>query len=357
VSELITSLNSGDVDFTHQLDALLARGGEADLEVEATVSGIIDEVRRRGDEALVEFTRQFDQLDISDAAALELPPQRLRSALDQLEPELRSAIEASAARIKAYHEYQKQESWHYEEEDGTLLGQQVTPIERVGLYVPGGKAAYPSSVLMTAIPAVVAGVSELVMVVPTPGGELNQAVLAAASLSGVDRVFTVGGAQAIAALAFGTKTLPRVDKIVGPGNIYVATAKRQVFGQVGIDMIAGPSEIVVICDQTADPEWVAMDLFAQAEHDERAQSIVITPVPELAGEIRKAIANLLPEMERREIIATALSNQGAIIEVSSMDEAVRVSDRIAPEHLELMVDQPATAACKRDQKCRCSVCG
>ncbi len=344
MSGLITSLNSGDVDFTHQLDALLARGGEADLEVEATVSGIIDEVRRRGDEALVEFTRQFDQLDISDAAALELPPQRLRSALDQLEPELRSAIEASAARIKAYHEYQKQESWHYEEEDGTLLGQQVTPIERVGLYVPGGKAAYPSSVLMTAIPAVVAGVSELVMVVPTPGGELNQAVLAAASLSGVDRVFTVGGAQAIAALAFGTKTLPRVDKIVGPGNIYVATAKRQVFGQVGIDMIAGPSEIVVICDQTADPEWVAMDLFAQAEHDERAQSIVITPVPELAGEIRKAIANLLPEMERREIIATALSNQGAIIEVSSMDEAVRVSDRIAPEHLELMVDQPLQLA-------------
>lgn len=344
MSALIASLNSGDAGFFDRLNALLARGSEVDQQVETTVSRIIDDVRTRGDEALVEYTRRFDRFEISDPAGLELPPERLNRALAGLDPELRNAIDVSATRIRTYHQHQKQQGWHYEEEDGTLLGQQVTPIERVGLYVPGGKAAYPSSVLMTAIPAVVAGVSELVMVVPTPGGELNEVVLAAASLSGVDRVFTVGGAQAVAALAFGTKTLPRVDKIVGPGNTYVATAKRQLFGQVGIDMIAGPSEVVVVCDQTADPEWVAMDLFAQAEHDELAQSIVITPVPELAHAITKAIDRLLPEMERQEIIASALKNHGAIIEVSSIDEAIQLCNRIAPEHLELMVDQPLQVA-------------
>jgi len=336
----IRKLDSKQADFAAQLDVLLAFEETADEKLEATVAAILADVKRRGDEAVLEYTRKFDRLSVADAAALELPQSELRAAFDGLPAAQRSALEQAAQRVTAYHEKQRTESWSYTEADGTLLGQQVTPLDRVGLYVPGGKAAYPSSVLMNALPAKVAGVAELIMVVPTPDGVKNQLVLAAAHLSGVDRVFTVGGAQAVAALAYGTVTIPKVDKIVGPGNAYVASAKRRVFGVCGIDMIAGPSEILVICDGKTSPDWIAMDLFSQAEHDELAQAILITPDAAFVDAVAASANKLLEQMPRKEIIRTALENRGALITVADMDEACAIANRIAPEHLELSVDEP-----------------
>jgi histidinol dehydrogenase len=336
----IKRLSTGQADFDAQLSTLLAFEETADEKLEATVAAILADVKQRGDAALLEYTRRFDRLDAGSAAALELPQAELRSAFEGLPAAQRSALEQAAQRITAYHEKQTQGSWSYTEADGTLLGQQVTPLDRVGLYVPGGKAAYPSSVLMNALPAKVAGVAELIMVVPTPDGVKNQLVLAAAYLSGVDRVFTVGGAQAVAALAYGTATIPRVDKVVGPGNAYVASAKRRVFGVCGIDMIAGPSEILVICDGKTDPDWIAMDLFSQAEHDELAQAILLTPDAGFIEAVAQSAERLLAGMPRRDIIRTALQNRGALIQVADLDEACVISNRIAPEHLELSVEQP-----------------
>ncbi len=299
---------------------------------------IIGAVRDRGDAALIEYTERFDRRKVTDG--LEISLEKCRAALDLIEPAQRSALELAAQRVRAYAEHQRLESWSYTEADGTLLGQQVMPIDRVGLYVPGGKAAYPSSVLMNAIPARVAGVGELVMVVPTPDGEINNMVLAAASIAGVDRVFAVGGAQAVAALAYGTDSVPAVDKIVGPGNAYVASAKRMVFGKVGIDMIAGPSEILVLCDGNTDPDWIAVDLFSQAEHDEDAQSILLSPDGDFLDRVMTSIVRLLPEMSRAEIITAALNGQGALIQVRDMEEAIAVANQVAPEHLELSVEDP-----------------
>ena len=338
----IKRLSTKQADFDAQLGSLLAFEATADDKLEATVAAILADVRTRGDAALLEYTRRFDRLDIGGAAQLELAPAELRAAFEGLPAAQRSALEQAAERVTAYHKKQVQTSWSYTEADGTLLGQQVTPLDRVGLYVPGGKAAYPSSVLMNALPAKVAGVAELIMVVPTPDGIKNQLVLAAAHLAGVDRVFTVGGAQAVAALAYGTQTIPRVDKVVGPGNAYVASAKRRVFGVVGIDMIAGPSEILVVCDGKTDPDWVAMDLFSQAEHDELAQAILITPVAAFAEAVARSADKLIEQMPRRDIIRTALESRGALITVADMDEACVISNRIAPEHLELSVDEPQT---------------
>ena len=340
IDPILKRLDSAAADFDARLSALLARDTPEDRAVEETVRGIIRRVREEGDAALREFTARFDALETASGAELEMPPERLRAALEGLDPALREALETASDRIRAYHEKELQESWSYVEPGGTRLGQKITPLDRVGVYVPGGKAAYPSSVLMTTVPAKVAGVGEIVMTVPTPGGEVNEAVLASARLAGVDRVFTIGGAQAVAALAWGTETVPQVDKIVGPGNLYVATAKKLVFGQVGIDMIAGPSEVVVICDDSADPEWAAMDLFAQAEHDELAQSILITDSTEMADAVQAAAARLLPGMERREIIGKALAAQGAVIVAPSLEQAAEIANRIAPEHLELMVADP-----------------
>lgn len=342
----IRKLDASTPDFQEQLHRLLAWEGVSDRSVNDTVNNIIAEIRSRGDEALLEFTSNFDGWQAGSATDLEIPLKRLEQAWNTIPADQRQALEAAAGRIRAYAEKQKMESWEYEEADGTLLGQQVTPLDRVGLYVPGGKAAYPSSVLMNAIPAKVAGVGQLVMVVPTPGGELNELVLAAAHVSGVDKVFAVGGAQAVAALAWGTETIPAVDKVVGPGNIYVATAKRAVFGQVGIDMVAGPSEILVICDGRTNPAWVAMDLFSQAEHDEDAQSILLCPDAGFIERVEAAIDELLPEMERREIIATALRERGALIRVKDLDEAAMIANHIAPEHLELSVEEPREYARK-----------
>ncbi len=340
----IRQLATTNDDFWRQLDALLAWDSVSDGAVNATVNQIILDIRQKGDAALVDFTNRFDRWQAASAADLEIPLSRLEQAWHSLPAEQRTALEISANRVRAYAEHQIMDSWSYTEPDGTLLGQQVTPLDRVGLYVPGGKAAYPSSVLMNAIPAKVAGVSELIMVVPTPGGELNELVLAAAHVSGVDRVFAVGGAQAVAALAYGTESIPPVDKIVGPGNIYVATAKRAVFGQVGIDMVAGPSEILIVCDGETDPDWIAMDLFSQAEHDEDAQSILLSPDAGFIGKVSASIDRLLPTMERQEIIATALRVRGALIHVKDMDEAVEVANHIAPEHLELSVADPQAMA-------------
>lgn len=336
----LLELDSSQPDFGAALTRLLDRSTETGAAVEARVREIVDAVRRRGDEALLAYTRRFDDLEVTEAAALEMPLARLQEALATVTAPERDALRAAAARIRDFHRRQLERSWEYEDAEGNRLGQRVTPLERVGLYVPGGKAAYPSSVLMTAIPAKVAGVDELVMVVPTPSGAVNPLVLAAAALAEVDRVFTIGGAQAVAALAFGTATVPAVDKIVGPGNIYVAVAKRLVFGRVGIDMIAGPSEVVVVCDATADAQWVAADLFAQAEHDEIAQSIMITPDPDMLAAVRRAIDDLLPQMERSEIIRASLENHGALIRVRDLREAAAITNRIAPEHLELLVEQP-----------------
>ena len=330
---------SVDADFEQKLDSLLAFEGAQEASVDQAVAAILADVKTRGDEAIVDYTNRFDRLSAQSMAELELSQSELRRSLDGLPVEQRMALETAAQRIRSYHQRQPLLSWQYEEVGtelaGTLLGQKVTPLDRVGLYVPGGKAAYPSSVLMNAIPAEVAGVGELIMVVPTPGGERNPLVLAAAALAGVDRVFCIGGAQAVGALAYGTQTVPQVDKIVGPGNAYVAAAKRRVFGVVGIDMVAGPSEILVICDGLTDPGWVAMDLFSQAEHDELAQSILLCPDADYIDRIVQAIEELLPTMPRKEIIRAALENRGALIQVRDLEEACAIANRIAPEHLEL----------------------
>ena len=333
-------LNSQDADFQQQLDALLAWESVSDANVQQTVREILADVRTRGDAALVDYTAKFDRLTVSSFAELEIPQARLQQALDGLSATQREALEFAAERVRSYHEHQRSESWTYTEADGTVLGQQVTPLDRAGLYVPGGKAAYPSSVLMNAIPAKVAGVRELIMVVPTPGGEINELVFAAAVVAGVDRVFAIGGAQAVAALAYGTQTVPQVDKIVGPGNIYVATAKGMVFGTVGIDMIAGPSEILVICDGQTDPDWIAMDLFSQAEHDEDAQSILLCPYAAFVDAVEASIQKLLPGMQRKDVIEVSLRERAALIQVRDLAEAARVSNHIAPEHLELSVEDP-----------------
>jgi len=336
----IKRLSTKQPDFDAQLSALLAFEETADEKLEATVASILADVKKRGDAALLEYTQRFDRLNVSRAAALELPQAELRAAFAGLPAAQRTALELAAQRVTAYHQKQAQGSWIYTEADGTMLGQQVTPLDRVGLYVPGGKAAYPSSVLMNALPAKVAGVGELIMVVPTPDGVKNQLVLAAAYLAGVDRVFTVGGAQAVAALAYGTATIPKVDKIVGPGNAYVASAKRRVFGVCGIDMIAGPSEILVICDGQTNPDWIAMDLFSQAEHDELAQAILLSPDAKFIEAVAVSADKLLEQMPRKEIIRIALQNRGALIQVADLDEACKISNRIAPEHLELSVEDP-----------------
>ncbi|MHB8622704.1 MAG: histidinol dehydrogenase [Sulfuricaulis sp.] len=330
--------------FAQEFDRLIDRSQSVDTDVENTVRNILADVRARGDDALVEFTRRFDRRDVASAAALAVPMSRLAQAARSIGADQFTALKQAAERIRRYHERQKLESWRYTETDGTILGQQVTALERVGLYVPGGKAAYPSSVLMNAIPAKVAGVAELSMVVPAPGGELNDMVLAAANMVGVDHVFTIGGAQAVAALAYGTSTVPKVDKIVGPGNIYVATAKRLVFGLVDIDMIAGPSEIVVLCDGQTDPEWIVMDLFSQAEHDEDAQSILISLDGAFTQRVRADIERLLPGMERRDIIKASLESRGMLITAGNLEEAIVLINRIAPEHLELSVDNASAVA-------------
>lgn len=336
----IRRLNAADTDFARHLDHLLSWESVSDDGVNQRVLEIIQAVRERGDAALVEYTQRFDGLEVASMADLILPRERLELALTRISPAQREALEVAAERVRSYHEKQKQDSWRYTETDGTVLGQKVTPLDRAGLYVPGGKASYPSSVLMNAIPAKVAGVPEVVMVVPTPRGEINELVLAAAAIAGVDRVFTIGGAQAVAALAYGTESVPPVDKIVGPGNIYVATAKRHVFGKVGIDMIAGPSEILVVCDGQTDPDWIAMDLFSQAEHDEDAQSILVSPDAAFLDRVVESIAKLLPTMERAEIIRTSLEGRGALIQVADMAQAIEVANHIAPEHLELSVADP-----------------
>jgi len=336
----IRRLNAADPDFAHHLDHLLSWESVSDDSVNQRVLDIIKAVRERGDAALVEFTQKFDGLEVASMADLILPRERLELALTRITVPQREALEKAAARVRSYHEKQKQDSWSYTEADGTVLGQKVTPLDRAGLYVPGGKASYPSSVLMNAIPAKVAGVTEVVMVVPTPRGEVNELVLAAACIAGVDRVFTIGGAQAVAALAYGTESVPQVDKVVGPGNIYVATAKRHVFGQVGIDMIAGPSEILVVCDGQTDPDWIAMDLFSQAEHDEDAQAILVSPDAEFLDKVAASIDKLLPTMDRANIIETSINGRGALIHVRDMAQAIEVANRIAPEHLELSVADP-----------------
>ena len=327
-------------DFWQQLEQLLAWDGVSDADVNATVEGILADVREHGDAAVVKYTQRFDRHPATDMDQLELGPEDLQTALEGLPAEQRAALEQAVQRIRGYHDRQRQESWSYTEDDGTLLGQQVTPLDRVGLYVPGGKAAYPSSVLMNTIPAQVAGVQEIIMVAPAPDGANNPLVLAAAALAGVNRVFTIGGAQAIAALAYGTDTVPKVDKIVGPGNIYVATAKAKVFGTVGIDMIAGPSEILVLCDGGTDPDWIAMDLFSQAEHDEDAQSILVSPDGAFLDRVAASIERLLPTMEREAIIRASLEARGALIEVRDLDDAIEVANFVAPEHLELSVAEP-----------------
>ena len=334
----IKQLDANQDDFWSQLDALLAWDSVSDDKVFSIVNEIIREVRARGDDAVVEYTNRFDRLNAEGMAELDMSADTLRAALDRIPVEQKDALEKAAARIRAYAEKQKMESWSYTEADGTVLGQQVMPMDRVGLYVPGGKAAYPSSVLMNAIPAKVAGVPELIMVVPTPDGEVNDLVFAAAAIAGVDRVFAIGGAQAVAALAYGQQTIPQVDKIVGPGNIFVATAKRMVFGAVGIDMIAGPSEICVVCDGKTDPDWIAMDLFSQAEHDEDAQSILVCPDADYVAQVKASIDKLIQEMPRAEIIKTSLKDRGVLITTKDMDQAIEVANYIAPEHLELSMD-------------------
>ena len=337
---LMVRLSTSDSDFSERLQALLAFEVTQDESVESTVTEILRAVRSRGDQAVLDYTRRFDDFSVDSMTALQLQPDVLRHALDNLPAVQRNALEAAAARIRVYHERQKASSWSYTEEDGTTLGQKITALDRVGVYVPGGKAAYPSTVLMNTIPAKVAGVGEVVMVVPTPGGRRNDLVLAAAQIAGVDCVFTVGGAQAIAALAYGTESIPQVDKIVGPGNAYVAAAKRRVFGVVGIDMVAGPSEILVICDGATDPDWVAMDLFSQAEHDEMAQAILLSPDANFLDRVASSLDRLLVDMPRRRIIEASLAARGALIQVVDLEEACDIANQIAPEHLELSVANP-----------------
>jgi histidinol dehydrogenase len=336
-------LSSAGADFDAQFKARLHWSADTDAAIEQRVADILADVRARGDAAVLEYTARFDGLSATGMAELELTQAELKAAFDSLPAAQRHALENAARRVRAYHEAQKKacgESWSYRDEDGTLLGQKVTPLDRVGIYVPGGKAAYPSSVLMNAIPAHVAGVADIVMVVPTPRGEKNPLVLAAAHVAGVSRAFTIGGAQAVAALAYGTATVPKVDKITGPGNAYVASAKKRVFGTVGIDMIAGPSEILVLADGTTPADWVAMDLFSQAEHDELAQSILLCPDANYIAAVQREIDRLLPTMPRAAIIAKSLSDRGALIHTRSMEEACELSNRIAPEHLEVSSREP-----------------
>lgn len=336
----IRRLSTVDAGFDQALKDLLAFETAQDDKIDQVVADILRDVKARGDAAVLEYTKRFDRLDVPDMAALELSQAELKAALDGLPAEQRKALREAADRVRSYHEKQLMSSWTYTEDDGTLLGQQVTSLDRVGLYVPGGKAAYPSSVLMNAIPAKVAGVQELIMVVPTPNGDKNALVLAAAAVCGVDRVFCIGGAQAVGALAYGTQTVPQVDKIVGPGNAYVAAAKRRVFGVVGIDMVAGPSEILVICDGKTDPDWIAMDLFSQAEHDELAQAILLSPDAGFLDRVAASIDRQVEAMPRKDIIRTSLENRGALIQVRDLEEAAEISNYIAPEHLELSVDEP-----------------
>jgi histidinol dehydrogenase len=336
----IIKLDASSVDFDQQLQQLLAWNEADDREIQRQVLDIIADVRKSGDQAVIAYTNRFDQRTITGAGELELAKATLQSAWNSLPADQAQALQTAADRIRVYAEQQKIQSWQFTEASGTLLGQKITPLDSVGLYVPGGKAAYPSSVLMNAIPAKVAGVAELIMVVPTPGGYTNPMVLAAAYLAGVDRVFSIGGAQAIAALAYGTETIPGVAKIVGPGNIYVATAKKLVFGQVGIDMIAGPSEILIICDGQTNPDWIAMDMFSQAEHDENAQAILISHDEQFLVAVEQSIHQLLPQMERADIIRASLTTRGAFIKVGDLNQAADVANRIAPEHLELSVANP-----------------
>ncbi len=338
--DALRRLSASAPGFPEALDKLLAWESVSDAAVAATVDAIVEAVRSRGDSALLQYTRDLDGVTADSVATLEISKARMNAARDNIDSELRAALEHAAERVRIYHEHQLQKSWSYTEADGTLLGQQIRALDRAGLYVPGGKAAYPSSVLMNAIPAKVAGVGELIMVTPIPGGVVNDTVLAAAAIAGVDRLFSVGGAQAIAALAYGTETIPRVDKIVGPGNIYVATAKRKVFGQVGLDMIAGPSEILVYCDGKTDPDWIAMDLFSQAEHDEDAQAILLSQDSAFLDAVEESIKRLLPSLERSAIIEKSLSRRAALIAVEDAAQAVELINRIAPEHLELSIDNP-----------------
>ena len=334
----IKSLNFSSPDFYKRLDEILAWEASIDGEIAKIVADILADVKKRGNAAVLEYTNKFDRMSLTDASEFELNKKQLQQALESIDVTQREALETAAARIRTYAQHQKLESWSFTEDDGTVLGQSINAMDRVGLYVPGGKAAYPSSVLMNAIPAKVAGVAELIMVVPTPDGEVNSLVMAAAAIAGVDRVFTIGGAQAVAALAYGTETIPKVDKITGPGNTFVATAKRMVFGVVGIDMIAGPSEILVVCDGKTNPDWIAMDLFSQAEHDEEAQSILISPDEEFIAQVKQSIERLLAEMPRKDIIKTSLEDRAVIISVDDMEQAIEVANHIAPEHLELSVE-------------------
>ncbi|ALT76079.1 histidinol dehydrogenase [Paucibacter sp. KCTC 42545] len=339
----LRQLSTASATFEAEFQRVLHWSAETDAGIETRVAEILADVRARGDAAVLDYTARFDQLSVSSMSELELTRDELKAAFDAITPAQRTALQAAAARVRSYHELQKQHSglsWSYRDADGNLLGQKVTPLDRVGIYVPGGKAAYPSSVLMNAIPAHVAGVPEIIMVVPTPKGEKNPLVLAAAYVAGVSRAFTVGGAQAVAALAYGTATIPRVDKITGPGNAYVASAKKHVFGQVGIDMIAGPSEILVLADGSTPPDWVAMDLFSQAEHDELAQSILLCPDADYIARVAEAIERLLPTMPRQAVIRASLEGRGALIHTRSMDEACEISNRIAPEHLEVSSSEP-----------------
>ncbi len=340
----IRKLDSGNPDFNAQLSAVLAFEASEDEAIDRAAAQILADVKVRGDAAVLDYTNRFDRVDAGSMAALEIKREELHAALNQLSPVRRTALQTAADRVRIYHERQKQEcgshGFTYTEADGTVLGQKVTPLDRVGIYVPGGKAAYPSSVLMNAIPAKVAGVQEVIMVVPTPAGVKNELVLAAAAIAGVDRVFTIGGAQAVGALAYGTATIPQVDKIVGPGNAYVAAAKRRVFGTVGIDMIAGPSEILVICDGSTDPDWIAMDLFSQAEHDELAQSILLCPDAAYIAQVEDSINRQLEDMPRKEVIRTSLTDRGALIKVRDMEEACAIANMIAAEHLEISAEHP-----------------
>jgi histidinol dehydrogenase len=340
MSDITQLLDASSSDFSAKLDSLLAWDSIVDSSVDERVSDILTAVRNDKDAALVRYTNQFDRRNVTQASSLELSQADLSAALTRVSSEERAALETAATRVQQYHQHQRADSWSYTEADGTVLGQRVLPLKRVGIYVPGGKAAYPSTVFMCALPAKVAGVGEIIMTVPTPDGIVNDMVLAAAAIAGVTKVFTVGGAQAIAALAYGTESVPKVDKIVGPGNVYVAAAKRMVFGQVGLDMIAGPSEILIVCDGKTDPDWIAMDLFSQAEHDENAQSILISPDANFLQQVQQSIKKLLPTMERAGIIRQSLGNRGALIKVEDLEQAVELVNRIAPEHLELSIDSP-----------------
>ena len=336
----VKRLDASSIDFNSRMDSLLAWESVSDPRVQQTVNDIIERIKQQGDTALLQLTKQLDRANFKTVANLEVSQDKLQAALENLGAEQRDALMVAAERIRTYHEKQKQDSWRYMEADGTLLGQQVTPMDRVGIYVPGGKASYPSSVLMNAIPAKVAGVREVVMAVPMPNGQVNPLVLAAAAVAGVDRVFAIGGAQAVAAMAYGTQLVPKVDKIVGPGNIYVATAKRAVFGVCGIDMIAGPSEILILCDGQTDPDWIAMDLFSQAEHDEQAQSILLCDDEDYLDQVEASLKRLLPTLGREDIAEVSMQNRGALVKVANMDEALEITNRIAPEHLELSVADP-----------------